>query len=283
MSASSEYLGGPGETGFRPLTVYGKVVPFYDRPLVISTYRMWTPHLSDSLLRTAGYEIGFLDYAAINPDYLIQGGGHAEANEISSVNRTQCFLALLKASGEELAFNGRVIFISHGWEDSWLKDYVGAGFGNFWKGDTAGIIESGRKVGTRLSDFFREYDIKVTRLDLDVCCAGDNSRMSDAIFDALKDTIPTLEVTSVKGIPSFEKRYSWSRYQIKDPKAGKVYRTRTSDFYMKGQYPKAAIEQGLIARNVAGSPPLNYEPEDPDCARTGCCKNKYLVYSFCTG
>ena len=87
-------------------------MPHLNRPLLISTQTQVKNLFEDYLMELDGYQIGFLDYAAIDPKYLFSE--FLMGKETPSISRSQRFLSTLKASNETLAYNGRIIIEAHG-------------------------------------------------------------------------------------------------------------------------------------------------------------------------
>ncbi len=263
----------PLTAGIHLISFDGNRLPFTDRPLVIGTWTGNKNLFRDYDMKADEFQIGFIDYSAINPEYLFSS--HMTGEETLSISRSQRFLATLRSSASSIDFNGRVIIAAHGGGTD--RPTIGFAHGRGGNESTP-ISEDARDVATTLQTFFREYNIPVKRIDLAICGNKKGEEMTEAFFDVLKEDFPDLSIVGFK-TPVDETEYTdfegdeenafVRRVYIEIPMGDKSYSIPASDFYTRGKLPHFEGSKDVILIKTQGTPDPIPETRAVDLEDTG--------------
>ena len=167
-----------GVAGIEVYDYYGRPLHFSDRPLLISTYHHLKLTFEGTNMKKTDNQLGFLHFNA-----LASSGIQLNTQEMQIYLKTQKVLTAVKIMKEPVAFNGRVILSLHGSPTGEVVISIGGKESDIPRPMPVDpktgkleplegfVIMDGQELGVRLGNFFQEYKLNVSRLDLG-CCSG---------------------------------------------------------------------------------------------------------------
>ena len=253
-----------GYAGWAPLNHNGGTISFEDRPLIISTWEGLRGVVNkDPNMLSPEYTTGFIHYAAVDDEMFLSSGIGFSSNEARLAGQSRSYLEMVRASGESLSFNGRVILIAHGSPEGDIE---------FEFGGERIEAKKATDVASHLTDFFEKYKIKVDRLDLFVCCEG-RTTMVDQFVTIYREKGLDIKIVGFEskiGAANFHDSGDREWFYILDD-TGIAHSIPLSDFLLKGRLPSPREAQLKIVTHVIGTPPDTPAPVIP--APGGACED----------
>ncbi|WP_434001401.1 hypothetical protein [Endozoicomonas sp.] len=252
-----------GHAGWNLTTYDGKVIPFGDRPALITTWAGRETLFLDPAMADPENAIGFLDFAGIFKEPF----SHIPSTmmEAISMQRTRHNLMFFKKSGQPLDYNGRVILKVHGTKTGQVGFQFGEHANQLDRETLDGtVVFDMYDVAVRLKVFFRRFNIPVKQVDLYVCCDDEAGTITQRFYEGFQDAFQNILIRGFKSVVgAVGKSGQYLNFQITTNEDDPRLAVSLPDFMVRAKLPDNPEAKKHIIEKTKGNPEPVEIPETP--------------------
>ena len=178
--------------GWKMISYDGKIVPYSDRPLLITSPERAESIFLDPAMIDERNTIGFIDIGALLKS-LIPLEARLKPNELLSIKQSRSYLTLFREQKDPLDFNGRIIIRAH----ANSKGIIKINYGNQQAADKVSLSLDASTLAKLMINTFTTYNIDVKRIDLQICC-DEAGMVTERFFDRFSQNFDNFAINGFR-------------------------------------------------------------------------------------